>query len=229
MGHTTPHVVEECLGILRVYSDGSIWREKPENVMLGGVPVLDIRIDDTVVFKDRNHDPHHGLSLRLYRPKSASPDCLLPVIFYIHGGGFCLGSCRWNLTHNSCLRLASALGAVVVSPDYRLAPEHRLPAAIDDVLGAVEWVRARAGGGDRWWSGVDFDRVFVVGDSSGGNLAHHLAVRLGMGSAVAAPVRTRGYILLSPFFGGVARGPPEEGPPDPILDLGGIDKLASRL
>ncbi|PKI32798.1 hypothetical protein CRG98_046791 [Punica granatum] len=220
MGTAAPHVVEDCLGLIRLYSDGSIWRQKPE-VVSSLFPEI---ADDTVVFEDCTYDPHHGLSFRLYRPKSASLGRPLPLILYIHGGGFCLGSPRSNFSHNPCLRLTSGLEVVVVSLDYRLTPEHRLPAAIEDTLGAVEWIRGQAGSGDGRWSGVDFERVFVAGDSAGGNLAHHLAVRLGLGSAAAAPMRTRGFVLMSPFFGGVARTQSEERPSDPVLNLEGADR-----
>lgn len=73
-----------------------------------------------------------------------------------------------------------ALQAVVVSPDYRLAPEHRLPAALDDGLATLRWLQKQALGWDPDpWLGegrVDYGKVFLVGDSSGGNIAHHLAL-----------------------------------------------------
>lgn len=79
---------------------------------------------------------------------------------------------------------------------------------------------------DAWLGGglVDFDRVYVVGDSSGGNMAHHVAVRLGSGSVKAAPVRVRGYVLLAPFFGGEERTKSEEGPPETFLNLEILDR-----
>ncbi|KAL2505463.1 putative carboxylesterase [Abeliophyllum distichum] len=100
------------------------------------------------------------------------------------------------------------LPRVVISPDYRLAPEHCLLATMDDALNAVKWpqIQALSNNPDPWLSDeVDFDRVFIVGDSSGGNLAHHLAVKLGLGSSEMSPVRVRGYVLMAPFFGGTER------------------------
>ena len=125
------------------------------------------------------------------------------------------------------MRLASGLQAVVVSPDYRLAPEHRLPAAVDDAVEAVRWLQRQGLSlkEDAWLSrGVDFDCVFVVGDSSGGNIAHHLAVRLGSGSREMDPVRVRGYVLFAPFFGGEVRTKSEEGPPEHMLSLELLDR-----
>ena len=103
-----------------------------------------------------------------------------------------------------------------------------MPAAVEDAVEALKWVQ-RMGfngcGGDTWLGeGVDFDRVFVVGDSSGGNIAHHLAVRFGPGSREMEPVRVRGYVLLAPFFGGEVRTKSEEGPPEQVLNLEMLDR-----
>jgi acetyl esterase len=100
------------------------------------------------------------LRARLYRPNQESH---LPTVVYLHGGGFVIGDLD---THdNICRELARGANAVVVSVDYRLAPEHRYPAAADDAVAAVKWVIANAGelGGN--------DVVAVAGDSAGGNLA----------------------------------------------------------
>ncbi|OMP03274.1 Alpha/beta hydrolase-3 [Corchorus olitorius] len=120
------------------------------------------------------------------------------------------------------MRLAAALNMLVIAPDLRLAPEHRLPAAADDARFALKWLQGQAkamhgikddGKVETWLTCVDFDRVFVLGDSSGGNMAHHLAAGFEAGSAELAPVRVRGYVLLSPFFGGNVRTRREEEQP----------------
>jgi acetyl esterase/lipase len=86
----------------------------------------------------------------------------------------------------------------VVSFDYRLAPEHRLPAAHEDAVTALLWLRDQLGS-DPWLAGAaDPHRVFVSGESAGGNIAHHLALRFG--TAGLDPVRIAGYILLMPAF-----------------------------
>ncbi|THG13631.1 hypothetical protein TEA_024067 [Camellia sinensis var. sinensis] len=203
---TPPQVVEDCFGVLKLYSDGSIVRS----------PNVDyqflINDDGSVEWKDRLFDKNHDLYLRLFKPtttinpsssSSCSPNKKLPIVFYIHAGGFCLGSRSFANFHNTCLSLASGLGAIVVSPDHRLAPEHRLPAAIDDVYGALTWVRDQAvcESPDEWMCGdeVEFDKVFILGDSSGGNVAHHLAVRIGAGSEELKPLRVRDHPLSNPF------------------------------
>ena len=102
-----------------------------------------------------------GIALRLYRPVASG---VLPVLVYFHGGGWTIGDLD---THDVlCRQLCLASGAAVVAVDYRLAPEHRFPAAVDDCLAAVRWVRAQAGA-----QGLDGTRLAVGGDSAGGNLA----------------------------------------------------------
>ncbi|CAA0837795.1 Probable carboxylesterase 15 [Striga hermonthica] len=124
------HVVEDCLGLIQVYSDGSIFRSY-ENLKFP----MEVQDDGTAVWKDCLYDEEHDLQLRLYKPSSAPAGTTgLPVLFYFRGGGFCLGDRTWPNAHNCCLRLAAALGVLVVAPDYRLAPEHRLPAALEDSL-----------------------------------------------------------------------------------------------
>ncbi len=110
-----------------------------------------------------------GVHARVYTPRErsrAGGACL-----FFHGGGFVIGSPR---SHDGLVRfLADATGAVLVSVDYRLGPEHRLPAAHDDALAAARWVRANA-----TRLGLDADRIALAGDSAGGNLALATAIAL---------------------------------------------------
>lgn len=105
--------------------------------------------------------PAGPVPVRIYRPAGEAPK---PVIVYFHGGGWVLGSLE---THDgACRRLAEGVDAVVVSVDYRMGPEHRFPAAVDDSLAALRWVAANAAE-----LGGDPTRLVVAGDSAGGNLA----------------------------------------------------------
>ncbi|XP_040999206.1 probable carboxylesterase 15 [Juglans microcarpa x Juglans regia] len=226
---TPPYVVDECRGVLHVYSDGSIVRSSKPSF---DVPVHD---DGSVLWKDVVFDAINNLQLRLYKPAvvasspSSTSGSKLPLFYYIHGGGFCIGSRAWPNCQNYCLRLASELRAVVVSPDYRLAPESRLPDTIEDGFMAVKWLQAQAVSEepDTWLTDVaDFSRVFISGDSAGGNIAHNLAVRLGAGSPELEPVQVRGYVLLAPFFGGTLRTKSEaEGPKEAFLNWELIDRF----
>jgi len=105
--------------------------------------------------------PGGPVPVRVYRPAGDAPK---PVIVYFHGGGWVLGSLG---THDgTCRRLADGADAVVVSVDYRMGPEDRFPAAVDDSFAALTWVAAHA---DEL--GGDAARLVVAGDSAGGNLA----------------------------------------------------------
>lgn len=115
---------------------------------------------------DRRIDGPEGMQsipVRIYRPLDA-PDGPLPVMVYFHGGGFVL--CDLDSHDSCCRRLANGIGTVVVSVDYRLAPEHPFPAAVDDAWAAVQWVWVHAAD-----LGADPNRLVVAGDSAGGNLA----------------------------------------------------------
>ncbi|MGK2879833.1 MAG: alpha/beta hydrolase [Mycobacterium sp.] len=102
-----------------------------------------------------------GVPVRIYRPNSDRP---LPVVVFVHGGAFVMGDLD---THDGVARRhAAGADAVVVSVDYRLAPEHPFPAGLDDVWAVTQWVSTH---GDEL--GVDTSRLAVAGDSAGGNLA----------------------------------------------------------
>lgn len=106
------------------------------------------------------------LGARLYRPEPG----VLPVVVFFHGGGWVLGSVA---THDQmCRVLARESGCAVVSVDYRRAPEHPYPAAVDDAAAALEWVRVH-GHEHR----LDPVRLAVAGDSAGGNIAAAAAIR----------------------------------------------------
>ncbi len=102
-----------------------------------------------------------GVPVRVYRP---SPDGGLPLVVFLHGGGWTIGDvAQYDVVAR---QLANVSGAIVVSVDYRLAPEHPFPAGLEDCRRALAWVAAR--GGDL---GGDSTRIAVAGDSAGGNLA----------------------------------------------------------
>jgi len=104
---------------------------------------------------------HASLSVRLYHP---SPGTTLPVLIYFHGGGWI----SWNVQSHDpiCRRLSAAGRFAVVSVEYRLAPEHPYPAAVDDAIGVCNWIVAQADELE-----VDPRNMGIAGDSAGGNLA----------------------------------------------------------
>jgi acetyl esterase len=119
-----------------------------------------------------------GPPVRLYRPPRGRPG---PVIVYAHGGGFVMGDLD---THDvACRRLSAAAGAVVVSAGYRRAPEHRFPAAHDDVAVATRWAAGR-----REKLAGPRSRLVIAGESAGASLA--------AGAALSAPDAARADTLL---------------------------------
>jgi acetyl esterase len=108
--------------------------------------------------------PGGQIPLRIYHPKGVSEVASLPVMVFFHGGGWLIGSIN---THDRlCRYLANAAKAVVVSVGYRLAPEHKFPAGLNDCVAAVTWVAENAA-----QIGADAGQLAVAGDSAGGNLA----------------------------------------------------------
>ncbi len=103
------------------------------------------------------------IPLRVYTPVAAGGSAL-PALVYFHGGGFVLGDL--DCFDSICRALAESSGCRIVSVDYRLAPEHPFPAAVDDCFAALKWIEANAAS-----LGIDPNRLVVGGDSAGGNLA----------------------------------------------------------
>jgi len=218
--------VENLRGFLKVYSDGTIFRlEDPQMFVKASLQGG----ESEVATKDVVLNEKLGLWVRLYLPsfylQQQTEKRRLPLIVYFHGGGFCLASPSLVLFHNFTLKLAASVGAIVVSVAYRLAPEHRLPAAYEDCVTALQWVSSHAVDGgnfehDAWLdSHADFSAVYLLGDSAGGNLAHHVVARCAVVEE-GSPMRVSGAILLQPFFGGEERTRSEgECPRDAFLNL----------
>ena len=132
-------------------------------LLYGGVSEPTGSVRDATVF-----GPGGLIPVRIYRPERDVP---MPLCLYAHGGGWVTGSLE---SHDKlCRMLANRMGVVLVAVDYRLAPEHDFPAALDDVEAIWHWCRERAN-----VSGIDRVRYLVAGDSSGGNLAAALTLRL---------------------------------------------------
>ncbi|KAF6147123.1 hypothetical protein GIB67_036842 [Kingdonia uniflora] len=217
--------IEEIPGLIKVYKDGHV--ERPPlvpNVTCVVSPELDITCKDVSIDKLTN------VWARFYVPKCEESDTMkLPLLVYFHGGGFCVGSASWKGYHDFLGKLACKSWCVIMSVNYRLAPENRLPAAYGDGHNALVWVRQQtldASSDQKWWWGrCNFSRVYVAGDSAGANIAYNVASRVGSLGAIN-PVVLKGLILIQPFFGGETRTNSERTmvqPPNSVLSLTSSD------
>jgi acetyl esterase len=128
--------------------------------------------------------PHGSIPARIYVPKEPRlKDGLAPAMVFFHGGGWVIGDLD---SHDVvCRQLADAGALIVIAVDYRLAPEHKFPAATDDAIAATKWISAHARE-----LGIDASRLSIGGDSAGGNLTAvvALAARDGSGPKLAGQV-----------------------------------------
>ncbi|KAF3434227.1 hypothetical protein FNV43_RR25330 [Rhamnella rubrinervis] len=224
-------IVDEVSGWLRVFDDGSVdrtWSGPPEvKFMAEPVPPHDDFVDGVAV-RDVVIDNKSGLMVRIYLPDEEDHS-KLPIILHFHGGGFCISQPDWFMYYTVYTRLARAAAAICVSVYLRRAPEHRLPAAIDDGYSALLWLSSIAKGDSHepWLvDHADFNRVFLIGDSSGANLVHAVAARAG--DVDLGPLRLAGGIPIHPGFVRSERSKSElEQPQSPFLTLDMVDKFLS--
>jgi len=187
-------VVRDVPGLLKVYADGSISRyEQKLTAASEKVPVEGVRSKDVVI------DPATGVWVRLFLPDDVPHGQKLPLLFYFHGGGFCYGSTAWEIVHSFLSGVARTARVLVISVEYRLAPEHRLPAAYDDCCAAVEWAALGGGKAEPWLeSYADYSRCFMGGESAGANIVHIVGT-MTAGRDLGA-LHIRGLIVIHPAF-----------------------------
>lgn len=181
-------ILLDCSPYFKILKNGSIQRLVGTDIVPAG--------DDTttgVRSKDITIDPNTNLSVRLFLPPNPAKSKKLPILVYFHGGAFVLESAFSPAYHAYISSLVTNCNVITVSVNYRLAPEHHLPAAYDDAFDAIKWVLSCK---DDWLTEFgDFDRVFMAGDSAGGNIPHNTALR-------EIGTKIEGIILFHPWFGG---------------------------
>ncbi|XP_049411737.1 probable carboxylesterase 120 [Solanum stenotomum] len=180
-----------------------------------------------VVTRDVDLDTTKNTWLRLYVPRRLTKNPTpkkLPLIMYYHGGGFVYFHANTFIFDVFCQALAERVGAMVISLEYRLAPEHRLPAAYDDAMDGLEWLKTTK---DEWVCNyADLSKVFLGGTSSGGNLAYNTGLRAAAMAKELEPIKIKGLILHHPFFSGKNRTESEEKQKDDqLLPLHAVDKM----
>ncbi|CAN4077813.1 unnamed protein product [Withania somnifera] len=180
-----------------------------------------------VMSKDVDLDINKKTWLRIYVPRrlvTNHSDEKLPVVFHYHGGGFVFyhaNSFAWDLF---CQGLAEKVGAMVIALEFRLAPENRLPAAYDDAIDGLYWVKSTQ---DEWVRDyADLSNVYLFGSSAGGNIAYHAGLQVATKYEELEPVKINGLILHQPYFSGKNRTESEEKlKDDQFLPLHAIDKM----
>nr|WRU92891.1 HID2 [Rhazya stricta] len=146
------------------------------------------------------------VSARIYLPEVITDVLKFPILVYFHGGGFCLVSAFDSLYNTYLKLLASEAKAIIVAAEFRLTPEHPLPAGYEDCWTALQWVASHV---DKSTTGIDrepwlinhgnFEKLYVGGDSTGGNMVHNVALRAGQ-EGLRGGLKILGGILSYPYF-----------------------------
>ncbi|XP_076897689.1 putative carboxylesterase 2 [Bidens hawaiensis] len=190
--------LHEIIGFIRVHKDGKCERFLGNDRLPAGLDS-----STGVQSKDVMISPETNVFARLYIPKTATQGQKLPVLIYIHGGGFVFESTTSVHYHSMLNLFTKELNVIIVSIEYRLGPEHPVPAAYNDSWEGIQWVASHSTGTgpDPWLNEIaDFNKVFFAGDSSGANIAHNMGLWFGINPIVG--ITLAGIILLAPYFGG---------------------------
>ncbi|XP_050374305.1 2-hydroxyisoflavanone dehydratase-like [Argentina anserina] len=206
MASTPTEIDYELLPFIRVYKDGTVER------LMGSpyVPPSPCDSETGVSSKDIIilHNPK--ISARLLLPQTLAAEKnvrsrKLPVLIYFHGGSFCFESAFSSDHHRFLNRLVSKAQIVVVSVEYRLAPEVSIPICYQDCWDALQWVASHSANEDvaaaskePWLLNYgDFGRVYIGGDSAGGNIVHNVAMKAG---AEGLSVKLVGAFMSHTYF-----------------------------
>lgn len=175
-------------------------RKVPPNAnSIDGVFSFDVIIDRETsllsrVYRPANAEEPQTKYVDLEKPVTSE---VVPVIIFFHGGSFAHSSANSAIYDTLCRRLVGTCKAVVVSVNYRRAPENPYPSAYDDGWTALQWVNSRSWLQSKKDSNV---HIYLAGDSSGGNIVHNVALR-----AAGSGIEILGNVLLNPMFGGQER------------------------
>ncbi|XP_044510816.1 probable carboxylesterase 18 [Mangifera indica] len=166
-------------------------KSSPSKTPINGVTTSDIMVDAS-----------RNLWFRLFTPENGSGnDVSLPVIMYFHGGGFCFLGPDTSALDRFCKRLSRELHVVIVSVNYRLAPEYRFPCQQDDGVDVLKFLDTTNIEG--FPACANLNHCFIAGDSAGGNLAHQ--VTLGAIETYFRKLKIIGLITIQPLLGGEER------------------------
>ncbi|KAJ3671591.1 hypothetical protein LUZ60_007670 [Juncus effusus] len=209
------------------YPPSMPWKLRLTYSFLGRVTDLTRRSDGTLYRRFLNAidfpasaslKPHSGvrssdlelnpsLKIRVFAPVDETADGSLskrPILIFFHGGGFAYLSATTMAYDAVCRRFCRKIGAVVVSVDYRLSPEFKCPAQYDDGIEVMRYLDSGKIRSEAVVQGIelDFSSCFLIGDSAGGNISHHVARRYAMDKSSWKNLNLAGLITIQPFFGG---------------------------
>ncbi|KAL3515258.1 hypothetical protein ACH5RR_022160 [Cinchona calisaya] len=214
-------VLHNFLPFFRVFKDGRVEKFNqtpftPPSDSDSNNPTTTNTAGGGVRSKDVIISAETKVGARLFLPKTTKPDEKLPLLIYFHGGAFVIESAYSAQYHNYIASLVANSNTIVVSVEYRLAPEHPIPACYHDSWTVLNWVTSHARdeqGPESWINNhADFSKVFLSGDSAGANIAHNMAAKAseeGLGND--GGIKIVGMILTHPFFG--------NGKPDKLWEL----------
>ena len=164
--------IEFVIGLVKKANAPEFWQLTPDQAREQySLRVAKLAVKEPILRTEDRRIPGPGspIPIRIYTPREARPGEKLPVLLWFHGGGFVIGSID---THDSvCRMLANQADCIVVSADYRLAPECKFPAAVEDCEAAFKWVALHA-----VEFGADPQAIAIGGDSAGANLATVVAI-----------------------------------------------------
>lgn len=219
MASDNKQILTDLSPLLKHYTDGTVERLIP-------FPYAPPSLTGPVLSKDITISPF--VSARIYLSEPLPSAEKLPILLYFHGGGFCINSAFSSRDHHYITQLSSQSRALIISVEYRLAPEHLLPAAYDDSWTALNWLCSHSldlhdHEKEPWVvDHGDMTKIFVGGDSAGGNIAFNLGMRAGS-DPLPGNLKIFGALLSHPGFWG-SRRPGEEHPRE---DLG--EHLLDRI
>ncbi|XP_071735362.1 probable carboxylesterase 12 [Rutidosis leptorrhynchoides] len=198
MDSSADEIITEIPYFIRVYKDGRYEKlSGTDTVSAGNDPTTGVQSKDVVISTDSQ------LFVRLYIPKTNTKK--VPLLIFFHGGGFIIETAASPVYHNFLNLVSSESNVVIVSVNYRKAPDHPIPTCYHDSWEAIKWVAQHGNGNgpDPWLNEYpDYENVFFAGDSAGANIAHHMAIRVG---SEHPGMKLAGVILLHPYFWGIDR------------------------
>ncbi|KAJ6345870.1 hypothetical protein OIU78_008518 [Salix suchowensis] len=185
--------------LFQVYKDARVelFRPRSKKIPPSNDPVTGVQSKDVII----SAEPR--VSARIFLPRLKNPGRKLPLLLYIHGGGFSMLSAFSPVYHKFCNHVASEADFIVVSVEYGLFPARPIPACYEDSWAALQWVASHVNGNghDPWLNDrADFGKVFIGGDSARGNISHNVAFRVGS-TGLPRGVKVVGVVMVHPFFG----------------------------